>query len=727
MSKIILADRIKELSYSVGTGDFILSGPSQGFSAFSTSYNYGDIVYYAINDGTNYEIGSGEYLFSSPNNVLRRYPFKSTNGNNKVNFVAGTKEVFVTYPGQKAVFTASNFGSFSSPQRSGVAFWGSDQILDYDSSFIWDATNNRLGINRPVPIYAIDVGGSVNNSLVRASGFIAGTSGITFSQGVIYSGGQQLEPFLRNELDVATGTNAVFALSGTVGQKILFKQQVSRTLLMGPVSGAAPNFPSFRALLVDDVPDLSSLYVRQTGVGTLNSVAIYKDPRIVGFDSFLVWDDVNNYLGVNKQVPTKSLDVVGNAEITGELLVRSGIVLQSGVPLVITNKLYSNSGQLYFNGALISAPSGAYSWILADSGVNSKVISSGNQVIVSGVFGVNTTFNTSSNVLSINGSQLSGVLRNYTDSLIALSGYNGWNLLDSGGNSKLIVKGGNVIFSGGGTVSTTFNPSTNVVLISGAAGAGYTSWTLSDSGNNTKAITNGTPVIASGSFGINPFYNTTTNVLSFSGSGLSGVLSNSISAVSGWSRSYTDALGVASGYNGWNVLDSGGNTKLIARGNNVIFSGVNNVSVNLNTSTNVVSISGNYAGGSGIIVTGNQISLSGANIIAASGFSSTAFIQTSGTFIPINNASFTMSGIYNGKTLLVSGASQINVTLSGNLPIGFGVSVIQTGPGAVFYSGIPSVIIRNRQGHTRSNGLWSVTSLVEYIDNTFVLAGDTAT
>lgn len=733
MSRIVLADRIKETSYSVGTGDFILSGAVTGFSDF-TSYNYGDVVYYAISDGTNYEIGSGEYLFSAPNRVIRRYPFKSTNGNNKVNFAAGTKEVFVTYPGQKAVFTASNFGTFASPQSSGVAFWGSDQILNYDSALIWDSINNRLGINTSNPSSALDV-----NGFLRASGVTLGNSGVVFpQQGVSYSGGQQNEPFLRNKLDSVTGTDAVFSLSGLVSEKFTFKKQTSRTFFAGPPSGAADNYPAFRGLLLEDIPDLSSLYIRQTGAGNNGQLAFYQGARVVGFDSYLVWDTNNNYLGVNKQIPTQSLDVDGNALFTGYLSVNSGIIIQSGIPSNVSQKLYASGSTLFFNGTNIGGGTSYTSWTLSDSGNNTKAITNGTSVTVSGLFGVNPLYNTTTNILSINASGLSGVLsnsissvsgwsRSYTDSAIASSGYNGWIISDSGINSELITKGQTVVFSGAGTVSTTYNPATNVMMVSGAAGAGYNSWTLADSGNNSKAITNGTSVTVSGAFGVNPFYNTSSNILSISGSGLSGVLSNSIFSVSGWSRSYTDSLIATSGYNGWSVVDSGGNTKLITKGANVVFSGVNNISVNLNTSTNVVSISGNYIAGSGITITGNQISLSGANILVSSGFASTAFIQTSGAFIPINNTSFPLSGIYNGKTLLVSGNSQVNVTVSGNLPIGFGVSVIQTGPGAIFYSGAPGVTIRNRQGHTRSNGLWSVTSLIEYVDNTFVLAGDTTT
>jgi hypothetical protein len=52
MSYIVLHDRIKETSRTQGTGPFELEGAVAGFSAFSDVYATGDVVFYAITDGT---------------------------------------------------------------------------------------------------------------------------------------------------------------------------------------------------------------------------------------------------------------------------------------------------------------------------------------------------------------------------------------------------------------------------------------------------------------------------------------------------------------------------------------------------------------------------------------------------------------------------------------------------------------------------------------------------
>ena len=131
---IVLSDRIKELSHSIGTGSLRLDGAATGFSAFGDFYASGDALYYAVTDGTDYEVGSGQYMPDGSSNSLVRFPFRSTNSDNAVNFAAGVKEVYVTYPGQYAVFTASGLGPFKEPKPSGLAFWGSSQILCHDDT-----------------------------------------------------------------------------------------------------------------------------------------------------------------------------------------------------------------------------------------------------------------------------------------------------------------------------------------------------------------------------------------------------------------------------------------------------------------------------------------------------------------------------------------------------------------------------------------------------------------
>ena len=182
---VVLSDRIKETSNSTGTGTFTLDGAAVGFSAFSEFYSDGDAVYYAITDGSSYEVGSGVYN----SDTLVRFPFRSKlsgsdAGTALVNFPVGVKEIYVTYPATHSVYTASGVDpAYKQPQASGLTFWESPNILNYDPSIIWDSTNTRLGLNTDAPEYAIDVGGDGLESHIRSSGVIVGSSGVVFPGG----------------------------------------------------------------------------------------------------------------------------------------------------------------------------------------------------------------------------------------------------------------------------------------------------------------------------------------------------------------------------------------------------------------------------------------------------------------------------------------------------------------------------------------------------------------
>jgi len=256
---IKLRDRIKEKSYTTGTGPMLLEGGFSSFSSFSGVYVSGESLFYAISDGTRYEVGSGIYIETSTSSSVTRNPFSTSNDLNViVDFPVGLKEVYVTYPGRYSVFSSSG----NPPQPSGLAYWSSNHALAYDSNIVWDDSHSNLGVNESNPEYAIDVGGNSQSSTIRSSGFIVGDSGVMFSGiSLDYSGGRQLEPFIRNKLDSTTGADDVIALSGLVSEEIHFKQQPASTVFAGPSGncGCDSDYPSFRPLRFDDINGVNQI------------------------------------------------------------------------------------------------------------------------------------------------------------------------------------------------------------------------------------------------------------------------------------------------------------------------------------------------------------------------------------------------------------------------------------------------------------------------------------
>jgi len=98
----VVADRVKETSTSTGTGNFTLDGASAGFVSFNAGVGTNNRTYYVISlqGGSEYEVGIGTLTASTT--LQRDEVIDSSNSNNLVNFSAGTKDVFVAQPANKA-------------------------------------------------------------------------------------------------------------------------------------------------------------------------------------------------------------------------------------------------------------------------------------------------------------------------------------------------------------------------------------------------------------------------------------------------------------------------------------------------------------------------------------------------------------------------------------------------------------------------------------------------
>ena len=100
---LVLADRVRETTTTTGTGTVTLAGAVTGFQSFS-AVGDGNTTYYTIaGQGTaEWEVGIGTYT-ASGTTLARTTVLSSSNSGSLVNFSAGTKDVFVTYPAGKSV------------------------------------------------------------------------------------------------------------------------------------------------------------------------------------------------------------------------------------------------------------------------------------------------------------------------------------------------------------------------------------------------------------------------------------------------------------------------------------------------------------------------------------------------------------------------------------------------------------------------------------------------
>ena len=104
---LVVKDRVRETTTTTGTGTITLGGAATGFQSFSVIGDSNTTFYTIQLSNTNeWEVGVGTYT-SSGTTLSRDTILESSNGGSAVNFSAGTKDVFVTYPAEKAIYVGN--------------------------------------------------------------------------------------------------------------------------------------------------------------------------------------------------------------------------------------------------------------------------------------------------------------------------------------------------------------------------------------------------------------------------------------------------------------------------------------------------------------------------------------------------------------------------------------------------------------------------------------------
>jgi hypothetical protein len=245
----VIADRVRETSTTIGTGNFTLAGAVDRFRTFASVLSTGDTTYYTIADqsGVGWEVGIG--TFTSPATLARTTILSSSNGGSAVNFGAGSKDVFITLPASRTVTSVDGGSTGLTPS---TASYG-----------------------------AISLGGT----LVAANG---GTGQSSYTIGdLLYASGTTA---LSKLADVATGSALISGGVATAPSwgKIGLTTHVSGTL---PVAnGGTGTATAFTAGSV--------VFAGASGVYSQDN-------------SNLFWDDTNNRLGVGTTSPGSSIETTG--------------------------------------------------------------------------------------------------------------------------------------------------------------------------------------------------------------------------------------------------------------------------------------------------------------------------------------------------------------------------------------------------------------------------------
>jgi hypothetical protein len=251
---LVVRDRVKETTSTTGTGTLTLAGASTGFQSFAAVGN-GNTTYYCIVDNStgDWEVGIGTYT-SSGTTLSRTTILSSSNSGSAVNFAAGLKDVFVTYPSSRSVYADGTVltGSNSSvlPVASGgtniTSYAVGDLVYASGSTTLAKladvATGNSLisgGVGVAPSWGKIGLTTHVNGTLPIANG---GTNLTTYTTGdILYASATNT---LAKLPDVATGNSLI---SGGVGVapswgKVGLTTHVSGTL---PTANGGTNLTTY--------------------------------------------------------------------------------------------------------------------------------------------------------------------------------------------------------------------------------------------------------------------------------------------------------------------------------------------------------------------------------------------------------------------------------------------------------------------------------------------------
>lgn len=217
---LVLKDRVKETSTTVGTGTFTLAGAAAGYSSFASIGN-GNTTFYTIADqvGNNWEVGIGTYTASGTTLSRDTVLANSAGTTAKITFTAGIKDVFCTYPAEKSVNldasdNVSALGTISSATWNGtavgIAYGGTGQ------------TTQISAFNALSPITSIGdlILGNGTNSATRlaigTNAYVLTSNGTTASWAAIPSSMVYPGAGIPNSTGSAWGTSYSTTGSGTV-------------------------------------------------------------------------------------------------------------------------------------------------------------------------------------------------------------------------------------------------------------------------------------------------------------------------------------------------------------------------------------------------------------------------------------------------------------------------------------------------------------------------------
>lgn len=299
---LVVKDRVQETSTTTGTGTLTLSGAATGYQSFSSAIGNGNTTYYAISSGTDWEVGVGTV---GSGTLSRDTVLESSNAGSLVDFSAGVKTVFCTYPAERSVNT----------QDIGVSI----QAYDADTAKYDDATANFTGTLQnggSNVLVDTDIGSTVQAYDADTAKYDDATANFT---GTLQNGGSNVvvdtdigSTVQGYDADTAKYDAATANFTGTLqngGSNVVVDTDIGSTVQAYDADTTKNDVANtFTANQVISVTDNTNAALRITQTGTGNALVV-EDSASPDSSPFVINADGN--VGVGTATPTSKLEISG--------------------------------------------------------------------------------------------------------------------------------------------------------------------------------------------------------------------------------------------------------------------------------------------------------------------------------------------------------------------------------------------------------------------------------